>query len=64
MHGTDDKKCIALYKTVNEWENKANFPMCFEAENFKTCFAFHIPSLETLFLEHSKLVKMTRKSQI
>ena len=30
----------------------------------KTCFAFHFPALETLFLEHSKSVKMTRKSQI
>ena len=32
--------------------------------NSKTCFAFHFRALETLFLEHSKSVKMTRKSQI
>ena len=33
-------------------------------KNSKTCFDFHFPALETLFLEHSKSVKMTRKSQI
>ena len=27
--------------------------MLFLEENSKTCFAFHFPALETLFLEHS-----------
>ena len=30
----------------------------------KTCFAFHFPEIETLFLEYSKSVKMIWKSQI
>ena len=38
---------------------QAIFPMFFEEENFKHCFAFPFPAL---FLEHSKLVKMTRKN--
>ena len=40
------------------------FLYCFRKKNFKTCIAFHFWALEALFLEHSKLVKMTRKSQI
>ena len=49
-------------KDTFSWENnifEAIFPMF-----LKTCFAFHFPALETLFLGHSKSVKMTRKSQI
>jgi len=38
--------------------------MLFKEENFKTCFAFHFLALETLFLEHSQTVQMTRTSQI
>ena len=29
------------------------FLWCLKEENSKTCFAFHFPALETLFLEHS-----------
>ena len=45
------------------WENNI-FEAIFPKFRKKTCFAFHFPALETLFLEHSKSVKMTRKSQI
>ena len=38
--------------------------MMFQDENFKTCLAFYFLALETLFLEHSKSVQITRKSQI
>ena len=38
--------------------------MLFQEESSKTCFAFHFLALETLFLEHSKSVIITRKSQI
>ena len=40
------------------------FPMTFWDENFKTCLAFYFLTLETLFLEHSKSVKITLKLQI
>ena len=40
------------------------FLCCFRKKTFKTCFAFHFPALETLFLEHSKSVKITQKSQM
>ena len=40
------------------------FPMFFEDENLKNCLGFYFPTLETLFLEHSKSGKITRKSQI
>ena len=43
---------------------EAIFPILFQKENFKNCIAFHFPALEALFLEHSKSVKMTQKSQI
>ena len=54
-------------KNTFSWENnifEAIFPMLFKEEKFKTCFAFHFLALETLFLEHSQTVQMTRKSQI
>ena len=54
-------------KNFFSWENnifEATIPMLFQEENYKTCFVFHFPALETLFLKHSKSVKMTRKSQI
>ena len=44
-------------KIIFSWENnifEAIFPMFFQEENLKTCFAFHFPALETLFLEHPK----------
>ena len=56
-----------IQKYIFWWEKnifEAIFPMLFLEENSKICFAFHFPALETLFLEHSKSVKMTRKSQI
>ena len=48
------------------WENnifEAIFPMFFQEENLKTCFAFHFPTLERFFLVYSKSAKMTRKSR-
>ena len=40
------------------------FPMFFMDENLKACCTFDFTAIETLLLEHSKLVKMTQKSQI
>ena len=40
------------------------FFLCCFRKKFKTCFGFHFLALETLALEHSKTVKMTRKSKI
>ena len=54
-------------KNTFSWENnifEAILPTFFQEENLKTCFAFHFPALKMLFLEHSKSVQMTRKSQI
>ena len=38
--------------------------MIFLDGNFKTCLVFYFAVLEILFLEDSKSVKMTQKSQI
>ena len=54
-------------KNTFSWENntfEAIFPRFFWEENLKTCFAFHLPALQTLFQEHSKSVIMIQKSQI
>ena len=42
---------IAVKNTFS-WENnmfEAIFPRFFWEENLKTCFAFHLPALQTLF---------------
>ena len=65
-------QCVQYDSPVVKTENpkttfpklKNYFPSLFWDENFKTCFGFHFPALETLFLEHWKSVKITRKSQI
>ena len=54
-------------KNTFSWETnifEAIFPLFFQGENLKTCFAFHFQAQEKIFLEQSKSVKMTRKSQI
>ena len=48
------------------WENnffEAIFPMCSYDKTLKLVLFFS-PAIETLFLEHSKSVKIARKSQI